>query len=72
MNLSYTEYHHEYIVSRHDTSSWGKSEQRQENFGAILNISVLKARTLGFSGMVYYDILTQFRVKKFDLPQKNF
>ena len=72
LNLSYIEFHHQYIVSKYETSNWGKSEQRQEKFGAILNISVFKDRTLGFSGMVYYDILKHFRVKNFDLLNKNF
>ena len=42
---------------------WGKSEQRTKNFGANLNIFVVAARAVRFSGKVYYDIKTHIQAK---------
>ena len=42
---------------------WGKSEQRTKIFGANLNIFVIAARTVRFSGQVYYDIRTLIQAK---------
>ena len=41
----------------------GKSEQKKKIFGANLNIFVIAARTVKFSGKVYYGIRTHIKAK---------
>ena len=50
----------------------GKSEHWLKNFGANLNIFVLAARTVRFSGKVYYDIRTHIQLKFSQNSKENF
>jgi hypothetical protein len=43
----------------------GKPEHRLKNFGANLNIFVVAARTVRFSGKAYYDVRTHIIQSKF-------
>ena len=50
----------------------GKTEQGTKIFGANLNIFVIAARTVKFSGKVYYDIRTHIQAKILQNLEKKF
>ena len=51
--------------------AWGKSEHWRKNFGANLNIFVLAARTVRFSGKVCHGIRTHIQPKFYQNSKKK-